>query len=487
MTVSADDTALETTLAPLGYTLRFTAHHHCTSNAFQSATDKTDEHSKPSGLHITLGELQKPTLSYHGRIVVRVGSHVHQYDLPLHDFGKHIAFDNLPPEYSNVEHLLYPLLLNPSSKADFPSEWKERIQRPKPQAPTNSQGGYFQGMTQHTSGTTLGGNQTTTKQLHIVCGPVDSKLDLGRLRAATQHKPFSHFIPMMASRLDNSYDSRVLLTYLCIAYPGQQIIMALEKATGIELRFRSEAILDQYLLLHRFADEPYDISGETVSVLTPERHAFLTTLQGAFTINTKNFTQYTASQVIANELALIERVAAAPPPAAPLPNNTKPELSLLVIDTLPPSNYYPKHLKKAVQHMTKLDVCRLFLGIKQVYEPALLMLLINHFALPYLLKSLEENDILLEFENDRLKVIYHCLAFGDDTTVYYRKNTICTSDPAIEARCRALIDSYVLTGPPLKVKAVTVAQVTQARTVLPKATLEALEEIVEYDPRETVA
>jgi hypothetical protein len=281
---------------------------------------------------------------------------------------------------------------------------------------------------------------------------------------------------MMAARLDSSYDSRVLLTYLCIAYPGKDILLALEKATGIELRFGSEAILDQYLLLHKFADQPYDISGQIVSVLTGERQAFLSTLKGVFPINTKTFTQYTASQTIHTLLALIEQVAAAPP--AQLPNSTPDDVAMLVIDRLPPSHFYPKHLKTAVSLMTKRDVCRLFLSVDQVYEAGLLMLLINHFAIQYILKCLEEQNIYLEFDTDRLKVIYTCLAFGNDTTIYYHKNTICTSDPGIQARCQALIDSHVIHGSPLKVRSVTVAQVTKARTVLPKATLETLEQLI---------
>ncbi len=42
-------------------------HHHCTSGAFQSSVDANDERAK-SGLHITVGNLDSPKFSIHGRV-----------------------------------------------------------------------------------------------------------------------------------------------------------------------------------------------------------------------------------------------------------------------------------------------------------------------------------------------------------------------------------------------------------------------------------
>lgn len=43
-------------------------HHHCTSFAFQSGTDETDETNK-DGIHFTLGKLDEPNLDIHARFV----------------------------------------------------------------------------------------------------------------------------------------------------------------------------------------------------------------------------------------------------------------------------------------------------------------------------------------------------------------------------------------------------------------------------------
>lgn len=55
-----------------GWILRFTAHHHCAAGASQSGTDKQDEHSKPSGYHVTLGNMDKRVMTFHHRAVIRI-------------------------------------------------------------------------------------------------------------------------------------------------------------------------------------------------------------------------------------------------------------------------------------------------------------------------------------------------------------------------------------------------------------------------------
>lgn len=50
-----------------GWRAMGTVHHHCSGNAFQSGTDTSDEVTQ-EGLHITLGNMDKPTFSIHARV-----------------------------------------------------------------------------------------------------------------------------------------------------------------------------------------------------------------------------------------------------------------------------------------------------------------------------------------------------------------------------------------------------------------------------------
>ena len=50
-----------------GYIVNGTVHHHCSSPAFQSGTDKTDEESQ-DGLHITIGNLTSSMYDLHTRV-----------------------------------------------------------------------------------------------------------------------------------------------------------------------------------------------------------------------------------------------------------------------------------------------------------------------------------------------------------------------------------------------------------------------------------
>lgn len=53
-----------------GWDAAGTLHHHCNASAFQSGTDREDEIAE-TGLHITLGQMTKPTLDIHTRAAFR--------------------------------------------------------------------------------------------------------------------------------------------------------------------------------------------------------------------------------------------------------------------------------------------------------------------------------------------------------------------------------------------------------------------------------
>lgn len=135
--------AEEAALRQAGYELRFTLHHHCKAAAGQSGTDKDDEHAKPTGFHVTLGGLDKATLSVHHRLVIRVpaivdeekqeiirasqtiqipGSITDFIETPLKGLTSLYNFCKVAAEeYFKVPH-----------RKGFPTEWKERIHiRPK--------------------------------------------------------------------------------------------------------------------------------------------------------------------------------------------------------------------------------------------------------------------------------------------------------------------------------------------------------------------
>jgi hypothetical protein len=57
-------------LIPPGYVAFGTIHHHCNISAFQSGTDRNDE-EKVDGLHITIGDLEKPKYSMDARLYLK--------------------------------------------------------------------------------------------------------------------------------------------------------------------------------------------------------------------------------------------------------------------------------------------------------------------------------------------------------------------------------------------------------------------------------
>lgn len=106
-----------------------TIHHHCTSGAFQSGTDKDDECNR-DGVHITLGKMEDPKLETHTRQV---------FD-GLQTDGHLFNWIQMPPWCETVpKHLKFELFANaiitvPADVA-FPEEWKTRVIRFFHQAP----------------------------------------------------------------------------------------------------------------------------------------------------------------------------------------------------------------------------------------------------------------------------------------------------------------------------------------------------------------
>lgn len=96
------------------------AHHHCTSKAFQSGTDKSDEEAK-DGVHITLGEMDKPILDAHVRQVFDgvMGK------TDLSDWIEEPPFLKAAPDYFIDQ--LADFCLRAIKDVEFPEVWKSRI------------------------------------------------------------------------------------------------------------------------------------------------------------------------------------------------------------------------------------------------------------------------------------------------------------------------------------------------------------------------
>lgn len=109
-----------------------TVHHHCGISAFQSGTDETDEKTV-AGLHITVGDMDKPQHSLHARFY-------YQGDLYEPDMSKFFnvgfALDQIP-EFArrfmslNMADLLAREAMCQPSSAEFPAQWKENFIRQK--------------------------------------------------------------------------------------------------------------------------------------------------------------------------------------------------------------------------------------------------------------------------------------------------------------------------------------------------------------------
>lgn len=107
-----------------GFILAATVHHHCTTTAFQSGKDHEDETTK-TGIHITVGEIDKPEMDFHCRIVVNKmmykGYIADIVDVPLGYLGKM----KLTNEF--MEDLLGIMLSQ--GDVEFPAIWLENCKK----------------------------------------------------------------------------------------------------------------------------------------------------------------------------------------------------------------------------------------------------------------------------------------------------------------------------------------------------------------------
>lgn len=110
-----------------------TAHHHCTSAAFQSGTDEANERQQ-DGWHYTIGHLDKAFLDYHGRFSWG-GSLFKASLLDYIEFPDWI--NNIPSQikYHTAMDYLCCSAIAMSSEYSFDEEWKSSI---KPKAVTSS-------------------------------------------------------------------------------------------------------------------------------------------------------------------------------------------------------------------------------------------------------------------------------------------------------------------------------------------------------------
>jgi hypothetical protein len=96
-----------------------TAHHHCSGSAYQSGTDATNERSQ-NGIHITVGNLDKLTLSIDGRVSFKGTFYdcdwSHWFDMPP-------GLEGLPMSFEK-EVMKYFLTQLPPKSLGFPKEWK---------------------------------------------------------------------------------------------------------------------------------------------------------------------------------------------------------------------------------------------------------------------------------------------------------------------------------------------------------------------------
>lgn len=110
-----------------GYIRIGTGHHHCSSKAFQSGTDHSDE-EKGNGLHFTIGELDKNTLDVHARVVFNGNMIVLEMEeladwIEIADKYKKLK---LPPELIFAANW-YSFKGRPPEGFQFPETWKENF------------------------------------------------------------------------------------------------------------------------------------------------------------------------------------------------------------------------------------------------------------------------------------------------------------------------------------------------------------------------
>lgn len=127
-------------------------HHHCSSSAFQSGTDKGDEETV-CGLHITVGKLKDAVWDIHSRVSIRLPGKLDDTGALL--YGPTQAFyeadltqwfmlpqswqDILPPtiQAMTLKHIL---TCPPDKTIGFPERWEQNlIRRERPNGPRHHQ------------------------------------------------------------------------------------------------------------------------------------------------------------------------------------------------------------------------------------------------------------------------------------------------------------------------------------------------------------
>ena len=95
-------------------------HHHCSAGAFQSSVDKEDE-TKKVGLHITLGNMDKPTLAFHSRLSFRKNF----YEPNLFEWFELPEWMNNVTKMSILKELVIDMICQVPEDLSFPELWKE--------------------------------------------------------------------------------------------------------------------------------------------------------------------------------------------------------------------------------------------------------------------------------------------------------------------------------------------------------------------------
>jgi hypothetical protein len=105
-----------------GWLVGGTVHHHCSSKAFQSGTDKSNEETQ-NGIHITVGQIDKSFHDLHGRVSFKK----HFYEAAWSEwFELPPGLDGLPSAFHDevTEYFLCEANDNPDG---FPAEWKANL------------------------------------------------------------------------------------------------------------------------------------------------------------------------------------------------------------------------------------------------------------------------------------------------------------------------------------------------------------------------
>lgn len=120
-----------------------TAHHHCTTNAFQSGTDEANE-KEQDGFHYTIGHLDKAILDYHGRF--SWAGELFPADM-LSWVEMPDWFDKIPTQvrYRAVHDYLLCTNVAKQKEHKFPEEWKDVVKEKPKTYNTHLGAGYYGG------------------------------------------------------------------------------------------------------------------------------------------------------------------------------------------------------------------------------------------------------------------------------------------------------------------------------------------------------